>query len=206
MIRKFENITIKKFEEFINEDYDGRILYGVEMFEYLENLGIDDKDLREIYKKSQKSGYYMAEEIDNILKRLPGCDTIEGITDALKTIFYGTDEDFKKWVGNIKCPVVRGVEGLLLSGDVYYFDKYDVYSGDAEDFFEYVYQYVEESDEYDNSILEEMDDADFIDFIEKLVDDDVITMINLDEKFGWEDDGSWEEKWKTSEFLHKRRY
>lgn len=206
MIKKFENVIIKKFEEFVNEDYDARIFNARGMFDYLENLGVNDDDLWVIHDMAKKNGFYSAEEIDNILKRLPGCDTIEGITDALKTIFYGTDDDLKKWVGNVKCPVVRGVEGLLLSGDVYYFNKYDVYSDDAEEFFEYVYQYVEESDEYDNSILEEMDDADFIDFIEKLVDDDVITMINLDEKFGWKDDGSWEEKWKTSEFLPKRRY
>lgn len=51
-----------------------------------------------------------------------------------------------------------------------------------------------------------MDDYDYVEFCEKLIDDGIIVDIDLDKKFGWVDDGSWEKKWGTSKFLPKSEY
>lgn len=195
---------IKKFEEFVNEDYDSRIFNVHTMFDYLEELGVSKRDILVIHNMGKKRGFYSAEEIDNILKRLPNCDTIKNIADALKTVFYGSKEDLKQWVGDVKCPVVVGEEGLLICGEVYYFKQFDIYTDDDWDYFyNYICKYIEENDEIDNSVMEEWeDDYDYYDFFEKLIDDGVIVKVDLDKEFGWEDDGSWEEKWKTSKILN----
>ena len=201
---------IKTFEEFVNEDYDARIFNSDEMYDYLKKLGINNRDLKYIFNLADKHGFYSATEIDDILKRLPGCDSIEDISKALKTIFYGTDDDLKKWIGNVKCPIVRSVEGLLLTGSVWYFPQYDLYANDTDDFFEEEFyqalcQFTEENEEYEFDIYE-MDDYDFIEFCDKLIDDGIIVDVDLDKKFGWVDDGSWDKKWGTSKFLPKPQY
>ena len=83
---------IKKFEEFVNEMYSPTSFKrGVfDFIDYLESVGMTDDNIRaEIYDiaMNNRKFYYTPEETENILKRLPGCDSIEGIIDAVKTVF-----------------------------------------------------------------------------------------------------------------------
>ena len=87
---------IKKFEEFVNEMYSQRRDYDREMVDYLSTLGVSDEDCREIYNIVKKSRIlYTPEDIENILKRLPGCDSVEGIVDFIKTVLYSKKPPLK---------------------------------------------------------------------------------------------------------------
>ena len=170
---------IKKFEEFINEMYSPTSFKrGVfDFIDYIDSIGVtNDSDRSEIYDIAVNNNnfYYTPEETENILKRLPGCEDIEGRTNAIKTVFYGTDEDLKDWCGNIECPVVRGVNGKLLTGVVMYCDFVDAYADD--DSFEYLKGVVSEYALEHNIHNEEHDE--FIDSFE-------VEEVDLDKEFGW---------------------
>ena len=91
---------IKKFEEFVNEMYSPQANNAKELVAYLSELGVSENDCAEIYTLSQKSKlYYTAEEAENILSRLPGCDSVDGIIAAVKTVFFGTEDNLKEWCG-----------------------------------------------------------------------------------------------------------
>ena len=189
---------IKKFEEFVNEQnspYDNHMervrierLRKSQMKRdfamYLKDIGISDEDLKEIIPIAQKSSfYYTPEEVDNILKRLPGCDTIEGITNVVKTIFFGTKDDFKKWLEDNDCkdsPVVMGINGKVLAGKVYYCEALDAYAEDEDDLFEagdeWLYDYANEE-----GILDD-DQPDWVSDHWELLD---VHEVDLDKEFGW---------------------
>ena len=177
---------IKKFEEFVNEMYSPTSFKrGVfDFIDYLESIGMTDGNNRaEIYDIAMDNHhhfYYTPEETENILKRLPGCDSIEGIIDAVKTVFFGTDEDLKNWCGDVKCPVVMSYYGKLLTGVVCYSEVLDMYSEDG-DFGD---PGEDKMAEYalDNSVLDD-DQPDWIS--DNYMDMLEIDEIDLDKKFGW---------------------
>ena len=179
---------IKKFEEFVNEMYSpyeqrmqSRAKAIREFVEYLMELGVSDQDCREIDALAKDANfYYTVEEAENILKRLPGCDSVDGIANAVKTVFFGTDEDFKEWCGDVKCPVVMSYYGKLLTGVVEYSEVLDIYSedGDFGDLGE------DKMAEYasDNGVLDD-DQPDWIS--DNYCDMLDIYEVDLDKEFGW---------------------
>lgn len=176
---------IKKFEEFVNEMYSPTSFKrGVfDFIDYLESVGMTDDNIRaEIYDIAMDNHnfYYTPEETENILKRLPGCDSIEGIIDAVKTVFFGTDEDLNNWCGDIKCPVVIGVNGKLLTGEVYYSEVLNAYAEDEEDLVDIGYEWLaKKADE--EGILDD-DQPDWVENNWELLD---IYEVDLDKEFGW---------------------
>lgn len=179
---------IKKFEEFVNEMYSpyeqrmqNRAKSIREFVDYLMNLGVSDQDCKEIDAIAKDANFiYTVEETENILKRLPGCDSIEGITAAVKTIFFGTDEDLKEWCGDSKCPVVMSYYGKLLTGIVCYSDVLNMYSEDG-DFGDPGEDMMAEY-ALDNSVLDD-DQPDWIS--DNYMDMLEIDEIDLDKEFGW---------------------
>ena len=178
---------IKKFEEFVNEMYSpyeqrmqNRAKDIREFVDYLMNLGVSDQDCKEIDAIAKDANFiYTVEETENILKRLPGCDSIEGITAAVKTIFFGTDEDLKEWCGDFKCPVVMSYYGKLLTGVVCYSDVLNMYSED-EDFGDEGYEWLAiKADE--EGILDD-DQPDWVSNNWDLLE---IDEIDLDKECGW---------------------
>jgi hypothetical protein len=175
---------IKKFEEFVNEMYSPTSFKrGVfDFIDYLESVGMTDDNIRaEIYDiaMNNRNFYYTPEETENILKRLPGCDSIEGIIDAVKTVFFGTDEDFKNWCGDAKCPVVRGVNGKLLTGVVYYSEFFDEYAEDEMQWEEKLAQM---------AIEQGVPDDEQTDWIDNRWEDLEIEEVDLDKQFGWREE------------------
>lgn len=176
---------IKKFEEFVNEMYSPTSFKrGVfDFIDYLESVGMTDDNIRaEIYDiaMDNRNFYYTPEETENILKRLPGCDSIEGIIDAVKTVFFGTDEDLKNWCGDAKCPVVRGINGKLLTGVVFYSETLNAYAADLNDFEENLYEMAAERGIADD------DQTDWVDNYWDNTDDGY--EVDLDKEFGWREE------------------
>ena len=199
---------IKKFEEFVNEMYSQRRDYDREMVDYLSSIGVSDDDCKEIYAIAKRSRIlYTPEDIDNILKRLPGCDSVENIVDFIKTVLYskkkivsvrdgrelkpgsyieGTVKNIDKlydWIeehgGDVnKCPVVRGISGKLLTGNVLYVDHFDAYGEDFEDFEEAVSEYA-----LDNGVIG--DDLPDYNFFEDAIEGVDFYEVDLDKEFGW---------------------
>jgi hypothetical protein len=199
---------IKKFEEFVNEMYSQRRDYDREMVDYLSTLGVSDEDCREIYNIAKKSRIlYTPEDIENIFERLPGCDSVEGIVDFIKTVLYskkkivrvrdgrelepglykeGTVKNIDKlydWIedhgGDVnKCPVVRGITGKLLTGNVLYVVQFDAYGEDFEDFAEITSEYGTR-----NGVLD--DDLPNYDFFEDAIEGVDFYEVDLDKEFRW---------------------
>jgi hypothetical protein len=186
---------IKKFEEFVNEMYSQRkdyVSYERETVDYLSTLGVSDEDCREIYDIAKKSGVgYSAEDVENILKRLPGCDSIEGIVDAVKTVFFGEDNKIlSDWVENHngdlnKCPIVLDdYSGKLLTGVVWYCGALDKYSDDDSSFENEGLEYLMQdawSEGYSNDGGEE--------YAYEHFEDLEIDKVDLDKEYDWKYDG-----------------
>ena len=178
---------IKKFEEFVNEMYSpyeqrmqSRAKAIREFVDYLMELGVSNQDCREIDALAKDANfYYTVEETENILKRLPGCDSVDGITNAIKTVFFGTDEDFKEWCGDVKCPVVMSYYGKLLTGVVCYSEVLDMYSED-EDFGDEGYEWL--SIQADREGILDDDQPDWVSDNWELLD---VYEIDLDKEYGW---------------------
>ena len=176
---------IKKFEEFVNEIYSPTSLKkGVfDFIDYLESIGMtDDKIRAEIYDIAMNHHYfyYTPGETENILKRLPGCDSIEGIIDAVKTVFYGTDEDLNNWCGDVKCPVVRDINGKLITGVVWYSETFDAYAADLNDFEDELFVMAAERGIVDD------DQPDWVEDYWNNTDDGY--EVDLDKEFGWREE------------------
>ena len=177
---------IKKFEEFVNEEYSKpqRVDIGKELVEYLSSIGVDPADCREIYNLSKKNGLnYTAEEAENILKRLPGCETTECITNAVKNLFFGTKQDLEEWCNGVECPVVMGVcnnafgrNRKLLTGVVVYSEYFDEYCADEDSIMDLVDEEALEAG-YRGSQVKDFvsDNFEMLDGYE----------VDLDKKFGW---------------------
>lgn len=176
---------IKKFEEFVNEMYSpSSFKRGVfDFIDYLESIGMADDNIRaEIYDiaMNNRNFYYTPEETENILKRLPGCDSIEGIIDAVKTVFFGTEEDLNNWCGDVKYPVVRGINGKLLTGVVFYSEDLNAYAADLIDFEETLYAMAAKRG------IDDDDQPDWVDNYWDNTDDGY--EVDLDKEFGWREE------------------
>jgi hypothetical protein len=201
---------IKKFEEFVNENlYQNRRFENNkhEIVKYLSSLGVNQEDCKDIYNVMQNSdkaivSLYDINEIEEILKRVPGCDTIEGIVDFMKNVFfikpesnrnrdgsYTTIDLFYDWVEKHgvkreECPVVRGYKNKLLTGDVIWCDNYGTYYENEDDIIDSL---------YDNAANETLDD-----YMEDWVNNEFENLdteeINLDKECGWIDSGEWLKK------------
>jgi hypothetical protein len=186
---------IKKFEEFVNEMYSPTSFKrGVfDFIDYLESIGMTDDNIRaEIYDiaMNNRNFYYTPEETENILKRLPGCDSIEGIIDAVKTVFFGADNKiFSDWVENHngdlnKCPIVLDdYSGKLLTGVVWYCGALDKYSEDDNSFEDEGLEHLMQdawSEGYTNDGGEE--------YAYEHMEDLEIDKVDLDKEFGWREE------------------
>lgn len=175
---------IRKFEEFVNEMYSTQtnIDYGKELVRFLDDeYGIYLPELKNIAR--EKKIEYTAEEAHDIIFRLPGCDTIEGIQNAVETLFFGTEDDLKEWCemhDYSDCPVVMSIDGKLLTGKVYYSEALGAYAEDDDDF-------IEAGDEWlsikasEEGIL----DDDQPDWVSDNWDMLEIYGVDLDKEFGW---------------------
>jgi hypothetical protein len=179
---------IKKFEEFVNEMYSPQANNAKELVAYLSELGVSENDCAEIYALSQKSKlYYTAEEAENILSRLPGCDSVDGIIAAVKTVFFGTEDNLKEWCDVDEYPaVVVGIDGKLLTGEVYYCEALDAFAKEEDDFNEEGYDWLAVKAE-DEGILDD-DQPDWMDDHWDWLD---IYPVNLDEEYLDKEQDSW---------------
>lgn len=190
---------IKKFEEFINE----KVLYQQptksvtkdrELISYLYDMGADRETTTNILKEAQKVNFsYTAEEAERIFNRLPNCDTLEKKVNTVLYSFFTSENDedgafTDEWCKKNHCPIVRGLNGKLLTGEVYYSDRVDGYSDNEDDLSEAIYDIIYEDPgeyidfEYDGIICPD----DYCDWVDNHWDRfDDIEKINLDEIFGW---------------------
>ena len=202
---------IKKFEEFVNENLTlkHRLENDKKLVNYLSSLGVSQEDCKDIYDVIQKSGkkivlLYDIDEIEEILKRVQGCDTIEGLVDFMKNVFfirpeyirnangsYTTIDLFYDWiekhgVKEEKCPVVRGCNNKLLTGDVIWCDNNGEYYEDEDEIIESL---------YDDAAYETNDDN-MEDWVNNEFGELDIEEINLDKECGWIDNGEWKKNLK----------
>ena len=140
--------------------------------DYLRTLGLNDEDCQEFYnisKDSEELDYdgfiYSKYDIEGILQRLSGCDTIAGVSNALKTVFYGGFPELDKWKKTYgDCPVEYGnYDGCmrLVYGELY------LIQGD------YYVEYQDMKNEYGKSGIESWGYEE----------------IDLDKEYNWKYDG-----------------
>jgi hypothetical protein len=183
---------IKKFEQFVNERYyddsQRRATKDRELLDYLYSIGFEREITTHILKQSQKVGFsYTQEEAENIFKRLPNCETLEDkVAFVISNFFtdeYDTDGVFTyDWCKETHCPIIRGLNGKLLTGKVYYSEFLNGYAESEEDLYDFGYD-----DMCDHATLEDgILDDDLPDYIDNNWDSILdITDVNLDEEFDW---------------------
>jgi hypothetical protein len=189
---------IKKFEEFVNENYNRRENWTPEEIEQFGSFLTDVCGYeRSQWRRMQEfimTGGYTFEEIMNIFNRLSVADhpTMD-MLNYLKQLF-----DFDKDELTIKrkqeildaisqeyndgktLPVVVDVNGKLLTGVVFYSETFDAYAADLDDFICF------EDDLYvmaaERGILDD-DQPDWVDYYWDNTDDGY--EVDLDKEFGW---------------------
>ena len=182
---------IKTFEEFINESsywkssnpviMQSRDKYIKEFVSYLFEIGMSKRDCMEIESIMKDTGIiYSPAEAEDIFLRLPGEHSNEDNIEAVKTLFFVTDEDdnFNEYCDREEAPVVRDLNGKLLTGTVYYSETLGKYGKDEEDFYELVSSYADEE-----GVL----DDDQPDWVDDNWDKFNIYSIDLDKKYQWRD-------------------
>ena len=186
---------IKKFEEFVNENYNRRENWTPEEIEQFGSFLTDVCGYeRSQWRRMQEfimTGGYTFEEIMNIFNRLGVADhpTMD-MLNYLKQLF-----DFDKDELTIKrkqeildaisqeyndgkaLPVVVDVNGKLLTGVVFYSEQFDKYAENEEDFEELL-------SEYGTVELGVLDD-DLPDWVADNWEIANIYEVNLDKDFGW---------------------
>lgn len=184
---------IKKFEEFINEkalyqQQTKSVTKDRELISYLYDMGVDRETTTNILKEAQKVNFaYTAEEAERIFNRLPNCDTLEKKVNTVLYSFFTSENDedgafTDEWCKENHCPIVRGLDGKLLTGKVYYSDFLNGYAESEEDLYDFGYD-----DMCDHATLEKgVLDDDLPDYVDDNWDVILeITELNLDEEFGW---------------------
>jgi hypothetical protein len=117
---------IKKFEQFVNEMYSSHkeqnhATKDRELLSYLYSIGVDREATTQILKKSQEVDfYYTPEEAENIFERIPDCDNAYKKAYAAVNVFFTVDREFDEYCKEHNIPIVRGVNGKLLTGKVWY--------------------------------------------------------------------------------------
>ena len=144
---------IKKFEEFVNENYGSKYRRDTLTSEDLENLErifVDEFDLGRnraqlgsmMSRMQMANGIYTFEEITEILYKVKS--TFKGLY-ALALLKHLFDEgesvqakekelnDFCKRRG-CEIPIVFDINGKMITGEVYYCEELDAYAKDEDDF------------------------------------------------------------------------
>jgi hypothetical protein len=193
---------IKKFEEFVNEhikiepfDMDKMSKksksYDTQLMNYLFELGFDRNTINQILKQAQKVDFsYTSHEASDIFKRLPNCETLEDKINFVMYNFFTSKYDENgvftyDWCKENHCPIVRGIDGKLLTGDVFYSSLLNEFGEDEDDFAtsrveQRVYDILLERDPEDAPL-----DDDLTGWFENNAWDYMdIKEINLDELFG----------------------
>ena len=189
---------IKKFEEFVNENYNRRENWTPEEIEQFGSFLTDVCGYeRSQWRRMQEfimTGGYTFEEIMNIFNRLGVADhpTMD-MLNYLKQLF-----DFDKDELTIKrkqeildaisqeyndgkaLPVVIDVNGKLLTGVVFYSETLNAYAADLGDFEENLYAMAAERGITDD------DQPDWVDNYWNDTDDGY--EVDLDKKFGWREE------------------
>ena len=117
---------IKKFEQFVNEMYSSHkeqshATKDRELLSYLYSIGVDREATTQILNKSQEVDfYYTPEEAENIFERIPYCDNAYKKAYAVVNVFFTVDRDFDEYCKEHNIPIVRGVNGKLLTCKVLY--------------------------------------------------------------------------------------
>ena len=130
---------IKKFEQFVNEMYSSHkeqnhATKDRELLSYLHSIGVDRDATTKILNKSQEVDfYYTPEEAENIFERIPGCDNAYKKADTVLNVFFTVDRDFDEYCKEHNIPIVRGVNGKLLTGKVVYSEHFNQYGENEDD-------------------------------------------------------------------------
>lgn len=148
---------IKKFEEFVNENYGSKYRRDTltsEDLDKLERFFIDEFGLKKelvrlrqmMVRMQMANGIYTFEEITEIVYKVKSA--FNDSRDALSLLKCLFDEGqsvqekqkeldyFKKLNGGIPLPIVIGIDGKLLTGEVYYSEALNAYAKDEDDFIE----------------------------------------------------------------------
>lgn len=137
---------IKKFEEFINENYSstGENFYKRLKVLVCDTLGLDDSHYVAIRSRLDDR-VYTFEEVEEIVSRLSVLPSVNYMVSVIKHIFdKGLDikeknevlDSYSKYNKNKPLPIVIGINGKVLTGKVYYSDALDAYGEDEDDFIE----------------------------------------------------------------------
>ena len=149
---------IKKFEEFVNEMYSSHnteenyksegseekqeqnretkehTTKDRELLSYLYSIGVDREATTQILNKSQEVDfYYTPEEAENIFERIPDCDNAYKKAYAVVNVFFTVDIEFDDYCKEHNIPIVRGVNGKLLTGKVVYSEYFNQYGENEDD-------------------------------------------------------------------------
>lgn len=130
---------IKKFEQFVNEIHSSHKEQNHEtkdreLLSYLYSIGVDREATTQILKKSQEVDfYYTPEEAENIFERIPYCDNAYKKAYAVVNVFFTVDIEFDDYCKEHNIPIVRGVNGKLLTGKVVYSEYFNQYGENEDD-------------------------------------------------------------------------
>ena len=189
---------IKTFEEFVNENYTHRQEWTVEEREQFRSFltdgcGFARSDWRRMEEFIAIGGYTF-EEIMDIFNRLNVVNNATmDMLNYLKELF-DIDSDIntikrkqeildiisKEYNDNNHVPVVVDINGKLLTGIVYYCEKFGEYSKYEDDFYE-------RGNEWLNSLADEegIIDDDRPDWVDNHLDMLDVREVDLDKEFGW---------------------
>ena len=135
---------IKKFEEFINENYSstGGDFYKRLKVLFCDTLGLENGHY-EAMRRRLDDRVYTFEEVEEIVSRLSVLPSVNHMLSLMKNIF---DENldikeknevldsFSKYNDNKPLPLVIDINDKVLTGKVYYCDALDAYAEDEDDY------------------------------------------------------------------------
>ena len=188
---------IKKFEEFVNENYGSkyrRDTLNSDDLDKLERIFIDEFDLGRnraqlgamMSRMQMANGIYTFEEITEILYKVKSAFKGEYALALLKILFdEGESVQAKEKEINWFCkrhgcelPIVFDINGKMITGEVYYCEELDAYAKDEDDF-------IEAADEmlYARANEEGILDDDQPDWVSNRWEDLNIYKVDLDKEF-----------------------
>jgi hypothetical protein len=196
---------IKKFEEFVNENYGSKYRRGTltsRDLDKLERIFIDEFGLKKemvrlkemMVRMQMVNGIYTFEEITEILYKIKSVLKTSNYTFkdyAFVLIKHLFDESLsvkeREEVLNDFCetyklelPIVFDINGKMITGEVYYCEELDAYAKDEDDFEEPANEWLcRLADE--EGVL----DDDQPDWVSNHWEDLNIYKVDLDKEFGW---------------------
>lgn len=191
---------IKKFEEFVNENYGSKYRKETltsEDLDKLERIFVDEFDLgrnrarlRAMMDRMQMAdGIYTFEEITEILYKIKSVfkNSLYSLS-LIKNLFdQGQSVQNKQKLLDDSCkrrgcelPIVFDINGKMITGEVYYCEELNAYAKDEDDFEEAGDEWLSiKADE--EGIL----DDDQIDWVSDHWEDLNIYKVDLDKEFNW---------------------